>query len=120
MLSSQWSDAQFSLSSLNDRQPVQSDDELVVVACPDPQGVAEVRKIADALMREPSEESGASVAGLGRPLVLFNPRLASGDVGIGLSVRRLRSEFLAFSLQKGSSKGRFQEPFKGRYDHGFP
>ena len=95
MLSSQWSDAQFSLSSLNDRQPVQSDDELVVVACPDPQGVAEVRKIADALMREPSEESGASVAGLGRPLVLFNPRLASGDVGIGLSVRRLRSEFLA-------------------------
>lgn len=31
----------------------------------------------------------------GQALVMFNPRLASGDVGIGLNVRRMREQFLA-------------------------
>ncbi len=31
----------------------------------------------------------------GQAVVLFNPRLASGDVGIGLNVRRMREDFLA-------------------------
>ena len=30
-----------------------------------------------------------------RPLIMWNPRLFSGDVGIGLNVRRLREFFLA-------------------------
>lgn len=29
-----------------------------------------------------------------RPVVLFNQRLSSGDVGIGLNARRLRTNFL--------------------------
>eukprot|EP00955_Chlamydomonas_euryale_P066062 359437-Chlamydomonas_euryale.AAC.2 len=29
-----------------------------------------------------------------RPVVLFNPRLNSGDVGLGLNARRMRSTFL--------------------------
>ncbi len=30
----------------------------------------------------------------GQRLIMFNPRLASGDVGVGLNVRRLRESFL--------------------------
>ncbi len=30
----------------------------------------------------------------GKPLIMFNPRLASGDVGVGLNVRRMRTNFL--------------------------
>lgn len=31
----------------------------------------------------------------GQSLVMFNPRLASGDVGVGLSIRRMRESFLS-------------------------
>ncbi len=30
----------------------------------------------------------------GPPVVMFNPRLASGDVGIGLNVRKMQQNFL--------------------------
>ena len=30
----------------------------------------------------------------GPPVIMFNPRLASGDVGIGLNVRRMQQNFL--------------------------
>jgi len=82
MLQSQWPDAGFKFSSLNDRKPVDPEDDLVVLATPDPQGLEDCYRIAAML-----EEGGP-------PLVMFNPRLASGDVGVGLNVRRMRSKFL--------------------------
>lgn len=39
MLQSQWPDIKFNLSSLNDRRPVGPNDDLVVIATPDPQGL---------------------------------------------------------------------------------
>ena len=82
MLSSQFGKVNFEFSSLNDRIPFQEEDELIVIACADPQSVEEVISIARKVEGE-------------IPVVLFNPRLASGDVGIGLAIRRLRSEFLS-------------------------
>ena len=82
MLSAQWKDANFQFSSLNDRKPFEEDDELIVIACADPQSVEEVISIA-------RDVEGQI------PVVLFNPRLASGDVGIGLAIRRLRRDFLS-------------------------
>lgn len=37
MLKNQWTDAAFSFASLNDRKPVQPEDDIVVLAAPDPQ-----------------------------------------------------------------------------------
>eukprot|EP01025_Chloroclados_australasicus_P010952 TRINITY_DN1467_c0_g1_i1.p3 TRINITY_DN1467_c0_g1~~TRINITY_DN1467_c0_g1_i1.p3 ORF type:complete len:231 (+),score=32.97 TRINITY_DN1467_c0_g1_i1:57-749(+) len=81
MLQNQWQDAQFSISSLNDFHPIDENDELVVVAAPDPQGLDDLTKMIS--------NAGESVQ-----FVLFNPRLSSGDVGIGLAVRRMREKFL--------------------------
>jgi hypothetical protein len=41
----QWPDAGFGFSSLNDRSPVAADDDIVVMAAPDPQGVDQAIKI---------------------------------------------------------------------------
>lgn len=82
MLSSQWVDANFRFSSLNDRNPFAEDDNVIVIACADPQGVDKVIEMA-------RKTEGTT------PLVLFNARLASGEVGVGLSARRLRNEFLS-------------------------
>ena len=38
MLKNQWTDMTFSVASLADRKPVSEDDDLVIVAAPDPQG----------------------------------------------------------------------------------
>ena len=38
MLKNQWADMNFSVASLADRKPVSEDDDLVIVAAPDPQG----------------------------------------------------------------------------------
>eukprot|EP00890_Picochlorum_soloecismus_P002082 jgi/Picsp_1/2875/NSC_01100-R1_protein len=81
MLRNQWSDAEFSISSLNDRKPVEEDDELIVMAAPDPPSLNSIMKISNGL-------------GAQQSLVMFNPRLASGDVGVGLNMRRLRDNFL--------------------------
>ena len=67
-------------------------DGLLVVCCPDPQGAEAARAAARAAAED------------GVPVVLLNPRLASGDAGIGLSARRLKDEFLgkltvAYSLR---------------------
>mmetsp|Transcript_10019 Transcript_10019/g.20334 ORF Transcript_10019/g.20334 Transcript_10019/m.20334 type:complete len:223 (-) Transcript_10019:41-709(-) len=84
MLAQQWGGTgDFQFSSLNDRRPIEEDDDLIVIACPDPQGVEAVISIA-----RKAEESMI-------PVILFNPRLASGDVGIGLAIRRLRRDFLS-------------------------
>jgi hypothetical protein len=81
MLRNQWSDATFSISSLNDRQPVDESDEIIVIAAPDPPTLDSLMKISRALNP-------------GQALIMFNPRLASGDVGVGLNIRRLRENFL--------------------------
>ena len=67
---------------LNDRKLYEEEDAVLVFAAPDPpslEAVTKTTKIAN--------ENGAAV-------VLINPRLASGDAGIGLTVRRMREEFL--------------------------
>lgn len=38
MLANQWQDAPFRITSLGDRVPVGDDDEIVILAAPDPQG----------------------------------------------------------------------------------
>ena len=81
MLRNQWQDAPFSISSLNDRKPVEESDEIIVAAAPDPQGVDSLIKITSSLAP-------------GQALIMFNPRLASGDVGVGLNIRRLRESYL--------------------------
>ena len=82
LLRNRWPDAQFSISSLNDRNVVAEGDRAVVVCAPDPQGVEEAERV------------GAKAAEAGVALVLINPRLASGDAGIGLNVRRMRERFM--------------------------
>ena len=38
MLKNSWKDVDYGISSLTDRRPVQDEDDLVVLAAPDPQG----------------------------------------------------------------------------------
>ena len=47
MLANQWKDAPFRITSLGDRNPIDDDDEIIILAAPDPQGAT----IASALMR---------------------------------------------------------------------
>lgn len=85
LLRHQWPDAEFSFSSLNDRKPLGEEEEVVVLIAPDYQLLETVERIANTLAVED---------GLTRPLVMWNPRLFSGDVGVGLNVRRLRENFM--------------------------
>ena len=62
-------DLPFRIRCINDRKPLYEDEELVIVASPDPQSVAECMKI--------NEMVPAHV-----PMVLFNPRLVSGALMI--------------------------------------
>ena len=39
MLKHQWQDCTFQLASLGDRRPISNDDDVIVVAAPDPQGM---------------------------------------------------------------------------------
>jgi hypothetical protein len=61
----------FRITSLTDRNPVTPEDELVVVACPDPQGAEECFKLVR-VAGEQEEAAGREA----RPVVLFNPRLS--------------------------------------------
>jgi uncharacterized membrane protein YgcG len=89
MLRNQWPDAGFEIAALGDPRARaayapggDSAAEVVILAAPDPPALAAA-----------SAAAAATVAA-GIPLVMFNPRLVSGDVGIGLNVRRLREDFL--------------------------
>lgn len=82
MLRSLWSDATFEIGTLRSKTRVMKDEEIIVIAAPDPLSLEDCRKV----VREMSE--------LGA-VIMFNPRLASGDVGIGLNVRRLQNQFLS-------------------------
>ncbi|KAF5836451.1 hypothetical protein DUNSADRAFT_5898 [Dunaliella salina] len=87
MLSYQWKeDKKFRITSLNDRRPVQPEDELVVVVAPDPPGADECLSMIKQVSNKEQEEGLPE-----KPIVLFNQRLASGDVGLGLNVRRMRN-----------------------------
>ncbi|KAF6259315.1 hypothetical protein COO60DRAFT_1024742 [Scenedesmus sp. NREL 46B-D3] len=89
MLTSQWNDKTFAVDSLNARRPVTSEDELVVICCPDPFAAEECQRT----VRQVAEQD-AKAGVMERPVVLFNQRMSSGDVGIGLNARRLRENFL--------------------------
>jgi hypothetical protein len=84
LLKYQWTDAEFKCASLSDRKPVDVEDEVVVMIIPDHQMVESVERIASQLSDDPI-----------RPLVMWNPRLVSGDVGVGFNVRNLRRNFLS-------------------------
>jgi hypothetical protein len=82
LLKNRWGAPDFLFASLNDRSVVQPGDAAVVVCSPDPQGVESAQRVAAAC-----EEAGVAC-------VLLNPRLASGDAGVGLNARRLRDRFV--------------------------
>lgn len=83
LLKYRWKDATFSFSSLSDRKPVEAEDEIVVMVVPDYQMLEYVERIASDLSDDPP-----------RPLIMWNPRLVSEDVGVGFNVRKLRKYFL--------------------------
>ncbi|CAI5959300.1 unnamed protein product, partial [Closterium sp. NIES-64] len=74
LLKNQWPDAPFAFSSLMDRKPVQEQDDVVVLITPEYQQLSVVESIGGMLATED---------GLTRPLIMYNPRLVSGDVGVG-------------------------------------
>ncbi|TKY52219.1 hypothetical protein E2542_SST23739 [Spatholobus suberectus] len=84
LLKYRWKDALFRFASLSDRKPVESDDEIVVMVVPDYQMLEYVERIASNLSNDPP-----------RPLIMWNPRLISEDVGVGVNVRKLRRFFLS-------------------------
>jgi hypothetical protein len=71
MLAYQWPERAFAIDSLNARRPVTPEDELIVIACPDPPGaddcVRAVRQVGD-------QDEAAGVQD--RPVVLLNQRLS--------------------------------------------
>ncbi|XP_078448434.1 DUF1995 domain protein, putative (DUF1995) [Wolffia australiana] len=79
-----WKDAEFGFASLSDRKPVEDGDDIVVMILPDYQMLDYVEKIASRLSDDPP-----------RPLIMWNPRLISEDVGVGFNVRKLRKFFLS-------------------------
>lgn len=88
LLKYRWQDAAFGFSSLSDRKPVEVEDEIIVMVVPDYQMLEYVERIASLLSDDPP-----------RPLIMWNPRLISEDVGVGVNVRRLRRYFLrSFSV----------------------
>ncbi|KAK9163958.1 hypothetical protein Syun_004860 [Stephania yunnanensis] len=84
LLKYRWKDTAFGFSSLSDRKPVESEDEIVVMVVPDYQMLEYVERIATSLSDDPP-----------RPLLMWNPRLVSEDVGVGFNVRKLRRYFLS-------------------------
>lgn len=83
----QWKDVSYAFGSLNDRRPVSNEDEVVVLLTPDYQGLPDVERINSTLAGDDDTPA--------RAMVMLNPRLISGDVGIGLNVRRMRERLLS-------------------------
>ncbi|KAL6146601.1 hypothetical protein ACLB2K_057279 [Fragaria x ananassa] len=84
LLKYRWTDAAFGFASLSDRKPITSEDEIVVMIVPDYQMLEYVERLASSLLDDPP-----------RPLIMWNPRLISEDVGVGFNVRKLRRYFLS-------------------------
>ncbi|KFM28504.1 hypothetical protein F751_5732 [Auxenochlorella protothecoides] len=107
MLKGEWTAPGVSLASLGDRAPASPDDDVVVLLGPDPQGVSAVGRLARGL-------------GPDQALVMYNPRLASGDVGVGLNVRRMREGLLAgfttaYHLRPIGDTGSLFKMYPGRW-----
>jgi hypothetical protein len=81
-LKNAWGDADFGIASLNDRNPLTGDEDVVIFAAPDPRGAQDCVRVT-------------GMVNVDVPVVMFNARLVSGDVGIGLNMRRLRQQFQA-------------------------
>lgn len=110
MLKGEWTAPGVSLASLGDRAPASPDDDVVVLLGPDPQGVSAVGRLARGL-------------GPDQALVMYNPRLASGDVGVGLNVRRMREGLLAgfttaYHLRPIGDTGSLFKMYPGRWQVG--
>ena len=82
LLKARWPEASFSFASTNDRVLWTEGDSVLVFVAPHPPSLEAVRKASKI-----ANENGSAV-------VLINPRLASGDAGLGLNFRRMREEFL--------------------------
>lgn len=93
MLRASWPDAPFIVRAVTDRAPLDGTPAgaILVLAAPDPPSLASCVRVADAA------RAAADAGDEGAPsaVILFNARLVSGDVGIGLTVRRLRDDFLS-------------------------
>eukprot|EP00850_Spirogloea_muscicola_P014436 SM000103S09528 [mRNA] locus=s103:428117:429757:- [translate_table: standard] len=87
MLQNQWGAVPFKIGSLSDRRGISGEEDIVVLVTPGHQELAEAQRVAATL---------AEMDGPPKALILWNQRLISGDVGIGLNVRRLRERFLAY------------------------
>ena len=115
MLKSQWGGSSdkgnlaFDIAAITDRAPARPGvEDVIVLAAPDPQSLAAAVKAADT-----ARDSGI-------PCVMFNPRLVSGDVGIGLNVRRLRDGFLssfatAYALRPVGEVGTVYKRWPGKW-----
>ncbi|EIE23477.1 hypothetical protein COCSUDRAFT_65935 [Coccomyxa subellipsoidea C-169] len=106
MLRNEWKDRDFEIAAISERSAVAEGDDLVIIAAVDPQGLNEAKRVA----------AGSSFT----PVILFNPRLASGDVGLGLNVRRMRNEFLStfqitYSLRPVNETGTVFRRFPGTW-----
>ena len=112
LLKNRWGDnLKFKIASANDRMLVPDDYEgILLFAAADPISLDVVVK------------STKKANELQNPVILLNPRLASGDAGIGLTVRRWRDQFLgvmcvAYSLRplpwcNGTVFKKFPGPWK--------
>jgi hypothetical protein len=64
-LKNQWADAAFTITSLNDRKPVSGEEDLVILAAPDPPGADDCIRVN-------------RMVPTSTPIVLLNPRIVSG------------------------------------------
>ncbi|KAJ0079242.1 hypothetical protein Patl1_22635 [Pistacia atlantica] len=99
LLKYRWKDAAFGFSSLSDRKPVENEDEIVVMVVPDYQMLAICAQFVSlyqqGLHHSDSIMSAQHLQLAPRPLIMWNPRLISEDVGVGINVRNLRRYFLS-------------------------
>lgn len=71
MVGNLWPDAEFKIGCLNSKASITAEDEVVVLASPDPQGFGDCQRIVDQLPDDCT-------------VIMFNPRLARSAVTAGL------------------------------------
>ena len=98
MLSSQWPDRAFSIAALKDRNPVQEEDECVLLAAPDPQSAMPCRHVSNTAHRSPADSPSV---GLGMCQGVFLPCCRGMPVGNGWAMHVLHSA--AWGLLGGCS-----------------
>jgi len=102
LLKNKWVDSDLEVASLTDRLPADGGEDVVLVARPDHTGLGECEELV-ARAEAANEaalaawEAAGGVPGdepKGTMVVLFNPKLVSGDVGIGLGNRIMQKRFM--------------------------